>query len=351
MVFCDFSNLQNGHVVKAVAMSQVVSILIACTSVFASLLSRSSVYSPAFLSCLTYAALFFIYNGRRSVCLRGVKEEGERTQAVSWWAFLLVALFDFEANYLVVLAFEKTSMTSVALLDQVSIPVACVLTKALGLAVYKQGHFVGIGVCIIGLSLLIVSDALKKDEREGHEDSILGDALVLIGASMYGICNTMQELILVNVDSEDMLRNLGMYGMVISLVQGMILEIRVVVSSMWTWKLFFCFVGFSSAMFAFYSTIPVVLHNGGSTLLNLGLVSSDLYVMLARAVFFGVEMKDLIFFLISFILVGSGILTYSMSGDAKVFAQDQESSVQYTPVRTGIEFGASPRAQDRPMSP
>jgi solute carrier family 35 protein F1/2 len=350
MVFCDFSTLQNGHVVKAVAMSQVVSILIACTSVFASVLSRSSIYSPAFLSCLTYAALFFIYNGRRSDCLRGVSEEEERRQPVSWWTYLLVALFDFEANYLVVLAFEKTSMTSVALLDQVSIPVACILTKVLGLAVYKRGHFVGIMCCMVGLSLLIISDALKKD-GESQKDSIFGDALVLIGASMYGICNTMQELILVDVDWKDLLRNLGMYGMIISLVQGMILEIHVVVSSMWTWELFLCFIGFSSAMFAFYSAIPVVLNNGGSALLNLGLVSSDLYVMLARAVFFGVEIKDLIFFLISFVLVASGILTYSMSGDAKVLAQEQESSVQYTPVRTGIEFGASPRAQDHPMSP
>lgn len=47
------------------------------------------------------------------------------------------------------------------------------------------------------------------------------------------------------------------------------------------------FVGFSVALFAFSSVVPFVLLWGGSTLLNLSLLTSDIWTGLARQAFFG----------------------------------------------------------------
>lgn len=254
----------------------------------------------------------------------------------------MLGLLDVEANYLVVLAFQKTSMTSVALLDQISIPVVVLMTRILGLASYKSGHYWGVGICVMGLTVLVSSDA-NSDAEGGQANSLLGDGLVVIGASLYGLANTLQEFILVDVEWKTLLSRLGMYGFVISFVQGCALELDNLTSSGWTWSLFLYAVGFSTAMFAFYSLIPFVLDNGGATFLNISLLTSDLYVLIARLIFVGILGKDVVVFLASFLLVASGIGLYSITGYAKTSRQGQSQneeagrlgSMPYAPIRIG----------------
>jgi len=47
------------------------------------------------------------------------------------------------------------------------------------------------------------------------------------------------------------------------------------------------FLGFNAALFAFSSLVPYVLIWGGAALLNISLLSLDLWASLARVVFFG----------------------------------------------------------------
>ena len=47
------------------------------------------------------------------------------------------------------------------------------------------------------------------------------------------------------------------------------------------------FLGFSVALFAFSSVVPFVLLWGGATVLNLSLLTSDVWAALARQVLFG----------------------------------------------------------------
>ena len=48
-----------------------------------------------------------------------------------------------------------------------------------------------------------------------------------------------------------------------------------------------CFAGFDAAMFSFYSLVPFVLQWSGVAVLNLSLLSSDLWAGAARAILFG----------------------------------------------------------------
>ena len=55
------------------------------------------------------------------------------------------------------------------------------------------------------------------------------------------------------------------------------------------------FLGFSTALFAFSSIVPFVLLFGGATILNLSLLTSDVWAAIARQAFFGeTDVLDLI---------------------------------------------------------
>lgn len=51
-----------------------------------------------------------------------------RAQHAPWWRYALLALVDVEANYLVVTAYQYTTITSVMLLDCFTIPSSMVLS-------------------------------------------------------------------------------------------------------------------------------------------------------------------------------------------------------------------------------
>ena len=325
---------------KVFLISQILSILIACTSTSATFLSESPVYAPAFLSSSTYLLLFLVYwvvvpvYERQAFISNDVPNT--ETSSNGWWEYPLLGLLDVEANYLVVMAFKKTSMTSVALLDQISIPVVFLMTRLLGLASYKSGHYWGVLLCLAGLTILVSFDA---NSDSGQKNSLLGDAIVVLGASLYGLANTLQELILVDVEWKKVLGRLGLWGFVISFLQGCALELDNITSSGWTWSLFLYAIGFSIAMFAFYSLIPFVLDNGGATFLNISLLTSDLYVLIARLVFVGILGKDVIVFLASFALVAAGIVLYSFTGYAKVNIEmsEEDHSMPYRRIQTNSE--------------
>lgn len=71
------------------------------------------------------------------------------------------------------------------------------LSTALLGAAYRRGHYGGAAVCIAGLLLLVVSDRTAAGEAgDQPSNPLLGDGLVLLGATLYGLCNVLQEWLL-----------------------------------------------------------------------------------------------------------------------------------------------------------
>ncbi len=101
-----------------------------------------------------------------------------------------------------VLAYRYTSLTSVTLLDCFTIPLAVALSAAVLGARYCPGHYAGAAVCLAGLVILVLSDRGGGDGggssggREGAGRAWFGDALVLLGASLYAGCNVLAEKLL-----------------------------------------------------------------------------------------------------------------------------------------------------------
>ena len=60
---------------------------------------------------------------------------------------------------------------------------------------YSTGHFLGAAICVAAIALLIVTDE-EYSSGSGAHNVILGDSLVLFGASLYAVSNVLQENLL-----------------------------------------------------------------------------------------------------------------------------------------------------------
>lgn len=177
---------------RATALGQLLALLIAITASTSTVLARLGLSFPTLQLVLNYSLLAVAYGylhfGRN-------KNRGLSRPA---WHYALLAVLDVEANFLVVTSFRFTSVTSVTFLDAWSIPVALMLTRLLALATYKRGHYVGAALCVLGLGLLVVTDkhGPQGEATAWSSNALLGDVLVVLGATLYGAGNVLQEHLL-----------------------------------------------------------------------------------------------------------------------------------------------------------
>ena len=159
---------------------QFISILIAGTGFFASLLSSQNVNTPMLQSLLNYVLL--------STCLVRfvVNRPHPPTSCFQiklqwpWWMYLGVAILDVEANVLVVTAYQYTSITSIMLLDCFSIPCVMLLSKLFLHAQYRAQHVAGVAICVFGLVLTVISDILQNGGDANPKGALYGDILCLV---------------------------------------------------------------------------------------------------------------------------------------------------------------------------
>eukprot|EP00250_Pteridium_aquilinum_P008456 c17958_g1_i1 orf=276-1418(-) len=287
----------------ALALGQFASLLITFTGLTSSILARQGINAPTSQSLLNYLLAAGFY-GVIFLC-------NKKPLQVRWYYYLLLALMDVEGNYFVVKAYQYTSMTSVMLLDCWTIPCVLLLTWLFIKTKYNVGQLIGVCVCVLGLVLVILSDVHAND-RSGGSNAILGDALVFIGATLYALTNVSEEFIIKKVDFVELMTFLGLFGSLISACQVAILEQRELAEIAWTRSAILPFVGYAVSLFLFYSTVPFILKLSGSALLNLSLLTSDMWAVAIR-IFAYHQLVDWLFY-VAFATVAVGIVIYSGSG-------------------------------------
>ncbi|XWS13260.1 hypothetical protein CRYUN_Cryun36dG0022300 [Craigia yunnanensis] len=305
-------------------LGQFLSLLITSTGFSSSELAKKGINVPTSQSFLNYVLLTIVYG---SVMLY-------RRQALKakWYYYVVLGLVDVEANYLVVKAYQYTSITSVMLLDCWSIPSVMLLTFIFLKTKYRFRKIAGVIVCVAGLVMVVFSDVHSSD-RSGGSDPRKGDLLVIAGATLYAISNVSEEFLVKNADRVELMSFLGLFGAIISAIQISIVERNELKSIRWTAGAAFPFFGFSLAMFLFYSFVPVLLKMTGSTMLNLSLLTSDMWAVVIR-IFAYHEKVDWMYFL-AFVAVAVGLVIYS-GGDKEedqsrngVAAEDAERSKHF----------------------
>lgn len=287
-------------------LGQILSLLITSTGFSSSELARRGINAPTSQSLFNYVLLALVYGGIMIYRRKPLKSK--------WYFYVLLGLVDVEANYLVVKAYQYTSLTSVMLLDCWSIPCVILLTWLFLKTKYRFRKYVGVAICVAGLVLVIFSDVHASDRSSGSSP-LKGDVLVIAGSMLYAISNVSEEFFVKNADRVELMAMLGLFGSIVSAIQICVLERTELKNIHWSSGVAFPFTGFAVAMFLFYSGVPVLLKMSGSTMLNLSLLTSDMWSVLIR-IFAYHEKVDWMYF-IAFTAVVVGLVVYS-GGDKEV---------------------------------
>ncbi|XP_012568015.1 uncharacterized protein [Cicer arietinum] len=297
----DINKFWTRNTLIGLALGQFLSLLITATGFASSDLAKKGINAPTSQSFLNYVFLAVVYGGILLYRRKPLKAK--------WYYYILLGLVDVEANFLVVKAYQYTSLTSVMLLDCWSIPCVMLLTWIFLKTKYRFKKITGVIICIAGLVLVVFSDVHAGD-RAGGSNPRKGDVLVIAGATLYAFSNVSEEFLVKNADREELMAMLGVFGGIISAIQITILERAELNSIHWSAGAAFPFVGFAVAMFMFYSLVPVLLKTNGSTMLNLSLLTSDMWSVLIR-IFSYHEKVDWMYY-VAFGAVATGIVIYSV---------------------------------------
>lgn len=292
---------------------QFISILIAGTGIFATYLSSYSPTAnfPTFMNFLNYLLLSFfmakrlIWFERFHIKSRPISEITLSNPPLLYAA---AAVLDVEANFLVLTAYNYTSITSVMLLDCFTIPCAMLLSTYFLRAKYQLRHYIGICFCLSGLGCIIYIDLGKED---GMSDAVIGDILCLFGAFLYACTNVLQERVVKTQNREEYLGMVGVFGACIALVQSSLLDLEAMKQAPWDPTIVMLIIGFLTCLFLMYINTSLFLETGDCTFFNLSLLTSDVYAVIF-AYFFTGKLVHWLYFL-GFALVSIGLSIYHSS--------------------------------------
>ncbi|XP_022979831.1 solute carrier family 35 member F1-like [Cucurbita maxima] len=283
-------------------LGQILSLLITSTGFSSSELAKQGINAPTSQSFVNYVLLAIVYGI--------IMFSRRKALKVKWYYYILLGLVDVEANFLVVKAYQYTSITSVMLLDCWAIPCVLLFTWLFLKTKYRPRKIVGVVLCVAGAIAVVFSD-VHAGERAGGSNPIKGDALVIAGATLYAVSNVSEEFLVKNSGRVELMAMLGLFGSIISGIQISIIERNELKSINWTAGATLPFVGFSVAMFLFYSLVPVLLQINGAAMLNLSLMTSDMWAVVIR-IFAYHEKVDWIYF-VAFVAVVIGLVLYSVA--------------------------------------
>ena len=345
---------QRWNFVKGLLLCQVTSMLICGTAVFSTLLVEANVDIPTLQSFGNYSCLALVYT--LSFIYKTPKDTLKTIVKERWWKYLLIAIFDVEGNYLMVKAYRYTSITSVQLLDSVTIPVVLILSWLLLKYRYKWIHFIGVGIAMAGMALMIYADVRGQEKGGGgggKNDSLdgsvvkrflfenvsttydppiettaspnvtvnyswLGDLLAVLGATCYGFSNVGQEYFVSDAvgtvgtgGQHEFLAAIGFFGALVNGVQFAALEWREarIVAASASSRVFLCIAGFNACLFAMYSIVPHTLKLTSAAVFNISILTSDFYTFLFGLFLFKLGIDP--FYFLAYLLVIIGIVVYS----------------------------------------
>ncbi|XP_076820328.1 solute carrier family 35 member F2-like [Clavelina lepadiformis] len=298
-------------ILKPVLYGQVLSVLICGTAITSNYLSEDKIEIPLTQSFINYVLLFFTYT--MILCVRK-NEDGKpilfQVLRKNWWRYALLSTIDVEANFMVVLAYQYTSLTSVQLLDCFVIPVVMLLSYFLLKVRYIHVHYIGVTIALVGVACMVGADVLVGKGGVGSNPA-LGDILVLAGAVCYGITNVSMEFISKKHNNGN-IEYLGMYGLFCPLVCGIqmaILEHDKLAAIVWTPKVILLLAGFGVCMYLLYSFMPIVMKLSSATAVNISLLTADLYALFSGLFLFGYKLSPL--YIVSFVTIVIALVIYN----------------------------------------
>ncbi|KAH9851934.1 hypothetical protein C2E23DRAFT_757721 [Lenzites betulinus] len=296
-----FKSLWTRHFILSLIAGQVVSLCITCTNVTTTELMNRNWSLPTTQTFFLYLSLFLIYTPY-TIYQYGFAGWFKMLYKDGWKYFILAAC-DVEGNFLVVKAYQYTTLLSCMLLDAWAIPVCLLFSWIYMRPRYHWTQLLGVFVCVAGLGLLVASDELTDRDWPALSRA-KGDVFMLVGASLYGFTNATEEFFVRRSPLYEVVGQLGMWGVLINGIQAAGLEHKGMTQATWNGANIGLLVAYTAAMFILYTVAPILYRMASSAYYNLSLLSSDFYGLLFGLFLYHYKVYWLYFPAFAIVLVG-----------------------------------------------
>lgn len=301
-----------------ILLGQVLSMCIVGTSTFTTFLSTNNNNVPAFQTLFNYIVIFIIW-----FTVFIVKDGFVGFWNVikkDWWKYAIMSFLDVEGNYFTVLAFRYTNVLSTQLISFWSIVCVVIISFTLLKVRYKWVQIAGILICCGGMGMLMGSDYLKcKDSDDqsscgtgGGDNRLKGDLFCLLGATLYGTSNVLEEWLVSKAPMYHVLTFIGMFGMIINGAQAGIFDRESFQSATWDSQIAGWMVGYTICLALFYSLAPLMLRMGSAAVFDVSILTANFWIAIIGIRVFHISIHYL--YPVAFVLIIVGIFVYFLSG-------------------------------------
>jgi solute carrier family 35 protein F1/2 len=313
---------------KILLFGQFIALVAASGNAFSfTLIYTLGIEIPLLVMNLTYfvLALSFLQRVRHD----SLKDEGADQQErryklpfssitihVPWWVYVLIAFLDVEANFLILMSFRYTSLTSTTLLGSLMIPSVMVISWLLLSRQFRVPHFLGVALCIVGGTMTVFIDGDQSHSRQQH--SYLGDFLAIAAALLFGLGDTVAEYSIKHIDRCEYLLMLGLFGFILTAIQFPLLEGSALVSLLTSAPVStqiqagIVVVLCVTALSFFYVSATLFLVHGDATLLVLSLQATQFWAIVFSFAAEGHAPSP--WFFVAALLVVTGVFIYELWG-------------------------------------
>ncbi|CBX97412.1 hypothetical protein IAQ61_007170 [Plenodomus lingam] len=297
-------------------LGQVLAICITSTNTLSTLLANEGTSIPAFQSFFNYVLLNLIYT-TYTIYQYGLKGWGKLILK-DGWRFFILAFFDVEGNYFVVLAYRYTTILSAQLINFWAIAVVVIISFLVLRVRYHWTQIFGILMCIGGLGVIFGSDHITGANNFGASDAVKGDLFALLGATFYGLSNVFEEWLVSERPLYEVVGQLAWWGMFINGTQAGIFDRAAFRSATWNAKVGGYLTGYTFILTLFYSLAPVLFRLSSAAFFNISLLTGSFWGVAIGVEVFGLSIHWM--YPIAFVLIIIGQVIYflrqSLVGEA-----------------------------------
>lgn len=314
---------------KGIAVGQVLAALYLGTGVFSELLLEAGVSTPVFQNVWVYFTLAVLYTVKLTYRVQHSNMQIHWNQG---WKYLLASITDSQCNFLVILSYQFTSLTSVFILGNSSVLMVCILSVLFLKRRYGRWEWTGVFLALIGILIAIFASLLQENWQ--FKGSVFGNFLVLIGTFLYAVTNVWAEYLFINdADGDEYLVGLGVGGCVFSLIESLCLELHGIQSA--PLSSVGLYSGFALCLAGMYTICPYYFKYFSAVMYNLSLLTTVGYGIIVSVFLLGqgFEWLDVV----AYVCVILGIVCYSYQPKQKATLIPEEDSLDINPTQLNLE--------------
>ena len=233
--------------------------------------------------------------------------------------YLPVAILDAEAAYLVLLAFQYTTLTSVNLMMSFAIVCTAVLSVTFLSVKYTVQHLMGIAFALIGIVVLLLVDVNGGNPYGvlvgSSQKRMLGDSLVLLASLFYGITNVAAEVLSRRYGVAEYLGVHQLFAAFIIGIQVCVLEREALLGVEWNTGLVALLSAYIMITVLFSGLLIILIKMSGATAVNVSLITVNFYNLIFGRIVFNYNFSWL--YLLGFVTLITGQILFYLRPTGK----------------------------------